>query len=119
MPVVFYFVTQSINTNPEINMKEIITDSIRYWEPRRIIFNVALGGVVAASFYYSSEPMASLKPWSLLLVSAVIANAFYCAAYVADIFFQMSDFKQVWKQCRWTLLVIGTVFSAGLFFLYE
>ena len=28
-------------------MKEIITDSIRYWEPRRIVFNVLLALVVA------------------------------------------------------------------------
>jgi|ERR1700679_3534740 hypothetical protein len=102
-------------------MKEIITDSIRYWEPRRIVFNAALALVAIASFCGSSQPLA-LFAWqtaALLLVSAVFANTLYCAAYVPDIFFQMSDYRQIWKRCRWVLLIVGTVFAAGLFLLYE
>lgn len=102
-------------------MKEIITDSIRYWEPRRIIFNVALGGVAAASFF-CCQPFQSSLAWLPaigLLVAAVVANVLYCTAYLADIFFQISEYRQTWRQYRWALLVIGTAFAAGLFLLGE
>ena len=29
-----------------VGVREMLTDAIRYWEPRRLIYNVALAGVV-------------------------------------------------------------------------
>ena len=39
-------------------MKDIVTDSLRYWEPRRIAFNAVLGLVVAGSVFY-----VTIRPW--------------------------------------------------------
>jgi len=102
-------------------MKEIITDSIRYWEPRRIVFNAALALVLVASYGYYQPSLASLhwQPVIGLLLMAVIANVLYCSAYLADIFFQMSEYRQTWKRYRLALLATGTAFAAGLFLFYS
>jgi hypothetical protein len=103
-------------------MKEIITDSIRYWEPRRIVFNVLLALVVAGSFFCHQQPSISQLTWQPvlgLLLAAVLANVLYCAAYIADIFLQMSEYRPVWRRYRWALCAIGTAFAAGIFLLHE
>ncbi len=54
-----------------------------------------------------------------LLLAAAVANVLYCAAYPADILFQISEFQPVWKRRRWLLLAAGTVFAAACFLLHE
>ena len=101
-------------------MKEIISDSVRYWETRRIVFNVVLAAVVVGSFVcHWPSSIAGLKwqPMLGLFLAAVIANVFYSSAYLADVLFQMSGYQQLWKRWRWILLLIGTLFAAGLFLL--
>ena len=102
-------------------MKEIITDSIRYWESRRLVFNALLALVVAGSVFCNPPPVGQVtwQPLLGLLLAAVMANTLYCAAYLADVFFQMSEYRQVWRRYRWGLLVIGTAFAAALFLLHE
>ncbi|HEY3760818.1 MAG TPA: hypothetical protein VGN23_03630 [Verrucomicrobiae bacterium] len=101
-------------------MKEIITDSIRYWESRRIVYNAALALVLGASYWYYHPSLDALCWQSVigLLLAAVIANVLYCSAYLADIFFQSSEYRPMWKQYRGALLVIGTAFAAGLWAFY-
>jgi len=102
-------------------MKEIITDSIRYWEPRRIVFNAALALLVVGSFLWHQLPASQLtwQPLLGLLLAAILANALYCAAYVADIFFQLSDYRPVWRRWRWALLATGTIFAAAMFLMHQ
>ena len=38
----------------------------------------------------------------------------YCAAYVADLFVQLSGLREVWLRWRWALLTIGIAFAAVL-----
>ena len=102
-------------------MKDIINDSIRYWEPRRIVFNAALGLVVIGSFCYHHSPLATLtwQPVTGLLLAAILANGLYCAAYAADLLAQQSDFQAAWRRHRWVLWFAGTAFAAGIFLLHE
>ena len=102
-------------------MKEIITDSLRYWESRRVAFNGALALVVAGSFIYHPEPGAGLT-WQAvagLVMAGVAANVLYSAVYAADLLVQMSEFQQSWRRHRWLLLVAGTTLAAALFLLRE
>ena len=102
-------------------MKEIITDSLRYWESRRVAFNGALALVVAGSFIYHPEPGAGLT-WQAvagLVMAGVAANVLYSAVYAADLLVQMSEFQQSWRRHRWLLLVAGTTLAAALFLLHE
>jgi hypothetical protein len=102
-------------------MKDIVTESLRYWEPRRIAFNAVLALVVAGSFFYYQPPLAALgwPPLIGLLLAAVLANVLYCTAYAADLLVQLSDYQAAWRRHRWLLWVAGTAFAAGIFLLHE
>jgi hypothetical protein len=84
--------------------------AIRYCEPRRILYNLALALVVVAVFI--TNPLASratltFDTLQMLFVLAVLANVAYCAAYVVDLVLQLSAFRIVWLRHRWALLLIG------------
>ncbi len=102
-------------------MKEIINETIRYWEPRRIWFNAALG-LVAAGSYLAHRASGAALTWSAvagLMLAAALANVLYCSAYAVDLFLQISDYQSVWKRCRWMLWVLGTLLAAGIFLSHE
>ena len=68
--------------------RDMFRDAIRYWELRRIGYNLALVGlatgwvVVTWPHFRPSFTVASLLK---LLVLAALANLCYCAAYLIDI----------------------------------
>ena len=95
-------------------LRESLTDSIRYWEPRRIIYNLVLAAIVAACFWLglpASRQSLTVNFLLMLFLLAVLANVAYCAAYLADIFAQMSGFRELWRRDRWLLFVIGLAFA--------
>jgi hypothetical protein len=96
-------------------LREYATDAIKFWERGRVIYNIVLTAIVAAYFiaaYPSSKAMFSLDFVLSLFLLAVVANVVYCAAYVVDIFAQLSGFREIWRRCRWLLFAIGTTFAA-------
>lgn len=101
----------------ETTARVALSDAIRYWEPRRILYNLALLVVVAALYFTNlPESRASINTDSLqvLFVLAVLANVAYCAAYVVDVVAQLSSFRSTWLRLRWTLLLVGVAFAAIL-----
>ncbi len=100
-----------------LSIREVLSDAIRYWEPRRIAYNVALALVVAG---WAVVVWPRLRDgWSFeqllaLFVLAVLANACYCAAYIADIPMQYSSFREGWRRRRWALWLVGTLFAMAL-----
>ena len=96
-------------------IREYFTEAIRFWEPRRIIYNLVLAGIVIGYFvagYPGSKAVLSLDFALGLFLLAVAANVAYCAAYLPDIFVQASGFRDVWQRARWALFGIGTGFAA-------
>jgi len=96
-------------------LRQAVSDAIGYWEPRRIAYNAVLALVVVAYFALNwplSRTVVSFDSVFLLFVLAVLANICYCAAYLGDIFVQLSGFRQVWQNWRWLLFVIGLAFAA-------
>jgi len=110
-----------MNTTPSQPLNNQITESLRYWEPRRLAYNAALALVVAGTMLYHHGPLSTVTWPSAagLLVAAAIANVLYCSAYVADLFMQLSDYSETWKRCRWALLTAGTLLAAGIFLLHD
>src|SRR2546426_12280029 len=95
----------------------LLADALRYWELRRLVYNFVLGVVVLGHFAYAwPASMSFLKVENLLglFILAVLANVAYCAAYVADLFVQLSGLRPVWLRWRWLLLALGTAFAAVL-----
>jgi hypothetical protein len=65
----------------EVSIREALTQAIRYWEPRRRLYNGLLLFVVAAVFVLGLPVSRSQLNVNLLLflfVTAVFANVAYC-----------------------------------------
>ncbi len=98
-------------------MSEILTDALRYWEPRRIPYNSILAAIVIALFvanWPASLDRVTPELLEMFFVLAVLANVAYCAAYVADVFAQSSAFQATWRRHRWIIFAIGVVFASIL-----
>ena len=96
-------------------VREYFTDAIKFWEPRRVIYNSVLSVIVIVYFaagYPFSKSVLSVDFALGLFLLAVAANVAYCAAYVVDVFVQASGFREVWQRSRWVLFVIGTTVAA-------
>jgi len=92
--------------------------SVRYWEPRRVAYNLVLA-TVAVGWIVSTWPhfRAALTLSSLgkLLVLAALANVVYSAAYLVDIPMQQSSVALIWRRWRFGLWLAGTLLA----FLFE
>lgn len=95
-------------------VRDIFTDAIRFWEIRRVAYNVLLAAVVIAwvaiTWPHFLAAM-TLQSLAFLIVLAVAANLCYTAAYVADIPMQFSAFQPSWRRWRWGLWLAGTLFA--------
>ncbi len=72
---------------------EIIRDAIRYWEVRRLWYNLALTALVSAWVFLTwphFRPAFTLDSLGKLLILAALANLCYSAAYLIDIPMQQS-----------------------------
>jgi hypothetical protein len=97
-----------------VRLRAAITDSLRYWEPRRVVFNGVLTVTVIVYFIINwphSWGMVSFESVLGLFLLIVLANICYCAAYLADVFVQMSGFREVWLKVRWGLFATGVSFA--------
>lgn len=96
-------------------VRDVLSDAIRYWELRRLVYNVVLALIVLTYFVINwpqSRAAASFDGVLFLFVLAILANVCYCAAYLGDVFVQVSGLRDVWRRWRWVLFVVGTVFAA-------
>ena len=99
------------------SVREYVTEAIRYWEPRRVVYNLVLVAVVVAYFvagYPVSKQNLTTDSILVLFLLAVVAKVAYCAAYLVDIFAQMSGFRELWRSARWILFAVGLSFAAIL-----
>ena len=99
----------------DITIREILTDAIRFWERARPLYNAVLALIVLA-FYFAGLPQSKEAlsfDWFLQIFgAAVMANVFYCAAYVPDVCAQLSNLRAKWLRVRWVLFAIGMGFAA-------
>ena len=95
-------------------MSESLREAVRYWEPRRIWYNLALtalaGGWVLLTWPHF-QPALTVQHGLQLLVLAALANVCYSAAYLVDLPMQQSSFDVVWRRRRWVLWLLGTLFA--------
>jgi uncharacterized membrane protein len=97
--------------------RDCLSNSIRYWEPRRVVYNALLAVIVIIHFVLNlpfSKTELQVNTLLGLFLLAVLANVAYCAAYVPDIFAQMSGLRDSWLRYRWVVLVVGLGFAGVL-----
>jgi hypothetical protein len=105
---------QDIGRPPTGPSSGFLADAIRFWELRRIFYNLALASVVLLWVTVSwphFRPAFTLISLLQLAVLALLANLCYCAAYLVDLPMQGSPLSSVWKRRRWALWVVGTLFA--------
>jgi hypothetical protein len=98
-------------------VRELVTDALRYWEFRRLFYNALLALIVFGHVAVSwPEAKLSVTFDGLLglFLLAVLANVAYSAVYVADVFIQFSGFRASRARWRWVLLGVGFAFAAVL-----
>ena len=101
----------------QIAARDALSDAIRYWEPRRILYNAVLLLVVSVAYWANlpaSRASVNADSLQVLFVLAVLANIAYCAAYAVDVVVQISAFRSRWLRVRWMLLVVGVLFAGAL-----
>ncbi len=98
-------------------LRAYAANALRYWEPRRFVYNAALVLVVVTHFleaWPASREKLSVDLLLGLFLLAVLANVAYCAVYLADLFVQFSGLDSAWRRGRVVLLIVGTGFAATI-----
>ena len=106
----------------DVTAREALSQAIRYWEPRRLLFNAVLLIEVTAIFALNlpgSRARLNVDVVLLLFVLAVLANVAYCAAYLVDVVAQLSTFRITWLRYRWALFLIGVAFAGALTYFFS
>jgi len=106
--------SQTLSSQNNGNFRELLSTSARFWEPRRILYNLILLGVcivwVVASWPHF-RPALHLSNLLPMIVLALFANFCYSAAYLVDLTLLNSDFRSAWLSRRWILWLVGTLFA--------
>jgi hypothetical protein len=90
------------------------SDAIRFWEPRRLLYNLVLAAIVLVwlmATWPHFLPAFNLPNLLRLAVLGLIANVLYCAAYFVDLPFQLSSLGARWRSRRWILWVLGMLLA--------
>lgn len=112
--------SQNFGKVPIDEWRESLAAAARFWEPRRLVYNLILTAVVAAWIVVSwphFRPALTLESLGILSVLALLANVCYCAAYLADFGMQSArretsegaERGAVLKRWRWGLWAAGTL----------
>ena len=91
-----------------------LREAARFWEPRRLIYNVVLTGVVLLWLLLTwphFRPSLTLGSLEAMIVLGLAANLCYSAAYVAEVFVQLLVSPARWRRFRQTLFGIGMLFG--------
>lgn len=92
-----------------------LAEAARFWEPRRVIYNLVLTAFVVAwvaGTWPHFRPAMHLQSLLFLVVFALLANVCYCAAYLAELPIQGLGLSAVWiRRQRWAIWVIGTLLA--------
>jgi hypothetical protein len=103
--------------SPSGRFRGLLDDAIRFWEPRRLIYNLVLAAVTVlwlVATWPTFRAALTLSSLLLLAILALLANVCYCAAYLVDLPMQLSSPSSVWRNRRWGLWSFGTLFAIVL-----
>jgi len=108
---------EAVHPAGSIEMRGILDDAIRYWEIRRIPYNLVLAAVTIVWGVADWPHFRHFPVWGmalLLFVLTALANVLYSSAYVVDVFIQRSSFRDLWRRRRWILWLAGMLLAVAL-----
>lgn len=91
-----------------------LVGAARFWEPRRLLYNLLLFGVCVIWVVRSwphFRPAMTLESLGIMTVLALLANVCYCAAYLAEVLIQNATSSAAWNRQRWAIWVVGTLLA--------
>lgn len=97
--------------------RQRLTRASRFWEPRRIIYNLVLTVVVAFWVLFTwphLRPAINLNVLLLLSILAALANICYSAAYLVELTIRASASRVNLNRQRWLLWSMGMLFAVVL-----
>jgi hypothetical protein len=103
--------------NPPAQFREVLADAVRFWEPRRIPYNLVLIAIVftwLVATWPHFRPALTLSSLGIFTVLGLIANVCYSAAYLIDIALRTVSSRGQWKRRRWILWLAGVIFAIVL-----
>lgn len=98
-------------------LRGILDDAMRFWELRRIPYNLILAAVVIVWLVANRAHLNEALLWPAILalfVMAALANVLYSVAYCLDVFVQYSSFRDLWRRRRWMLWLAGMLLAVAL-----
>ncbi len=102
---------------PQSGWRQRLTRASRFWEPRRVIYNLVLTVVVAFWVLFTwphFRPAINLNALLLLFVLAALANICYSAAYFVELTIRASGSSVNLNHQRWLLWSMGMMFAVVL-----
>jgi hypothetical protein len=103
-----------IGIPPQQPRQRLWSDAIRFWELRRLIYNLILTAVVLVWLMATWPHFRPAFTWLNLLrlvILGLIANVFYCSAYFVDVPLLHSSLGPQWRSRRWVLWVAGMLLA--------
>ena len=94
--------------------RETVSETIRYWELRRVWYNLALALLVVwwiVRTWPHFAPAMTLVNLGRMLILAVLANVCYSSAYLVDLGLFSSLDEPARRRWRGALFVGGTLFA--------
>ena len=91
-----------------------LRDALRYWEPRRLVYNGALAALAAGWLVLTwphFRPALTLGNFGRVVILAGIWNLCYCLAYVVDVPMQAAFPDTSRRPWRFPLWLLGTLFA--------
>ena len=101
-------------TTPSSPLRDNILAAVRFWEPRRLFYNLLLLAVTVTwilATWPHFRPAMNLTAAFQISVLALLANVCYSAAYVVELVLQGASSGKVRQSLRWTVWVIGTILA--------
>jgi hypothetical protein len=91
-----------------------VADAVAFWERGRLGYNGVLAAVLFAFAFWQDAWMSIGRGFGMIVFLGVVANVLYCAAYPLDLLAQATPAKRFWRQCRWGVWGVGTLFASLL-----
>lgn len=91
-----------------------LRNAVQFWEPRRVWYNAVLVAVVMlwlALTWPHFRPALNWADFGRMCVLGLLANACYCAAYVAEFLMQGAAPSRHWRRIRYALWIAGMLLA--------
>jgi hypothetical protein len=109
--------SESVGQSSSAGWRQRLTSASRFWEPRRVLYNLLLTAVVVVWVVYTwphFRPAINLTFLLLLAVLASLANVCYSAAYLVELTIRGSATSGNLNRQRWVLWLLGMLFAVLL-----